>query len=214
MFSQVGKADCPEFLIVGPAGISNIGDDVYFEVEFDDETDLRSLVLEWTVQGGKLFEGQGTSKVRVSTNNASKQGKRLDSIVVQLKINGLPAGCKSTLSESAPLIEIPSFCLDEFGELDLEDELGRWDTFFAELQNNPTHLGFILIYIDSEDTRDSGMDRVSRVIKHAEFRKFDKSRLEFGISRAKDKRTQYWRIPEGGDYPPCDHCEIIKGRFQ
>lgn len=216
-FSQNAEAHCPKLTIVGPQGITNAGEDLSFKVEFTGKVELRNLDFEWTVVGGELIEGQGARRVRVSTKSILENNLEYAEVVAQIKVDGLPVGCERIATESANVIgrighRIPS---DEWADLEPEDEKGRLDVFFVELQNNPSHAGFIILFIGKDGKREDGLERIRRIIEHSNYREFDKSRLEFAISKDGEyKRTELWRIPDGADYPSCGDCEIIKGRFQ
>lgn len=80
--------------------------------------------------------------------------------------------------------------------------------------SEPKSIGFILLEFGEDSDSNRAKERVKRIIKHAEFRKFDKGRLIFGISKSERIRTICWRVPEQGEMPSCDDCEIIKGWFQ
>lgn len=193
VYSQNVEVKCPKFTIVGPAGIINAGEDFSFKVEFTNRVDSRTLDFEWTVVGGELIEGHGTRRVRVGTKSVLENRLEYAEVVAQIKVNGLPAGCERIATETANVIGrighlIPS---DEWADQEPEDENGRLDVFFAELQNNPSHVGFIILFIGKDGKREEGMERVRRIIKHSNYREFDKSRFEFAISKeGEHKRTQ------------------------
>ena len=72
------------------------------------------------------------------------------------------------------------------------------DTFFLELQNNPTSQGYIINY--GKDREVAGRERLLR--NHIVFRQQDASRITFirGANK-KEFNTQLWIIPEGAEPP-------------
>ena len=208
-FAQSTKSQCPKFTVIGPPGITIAGDDVFFTLEFEGDVDLSKSEPEWAVENGTIIEGQGTNRIRVVSKIPGANVKAV------ITINGLRQGCAGEASEIAPIADIPfGQPVDRYGDLSVGDELSRLDTFFAELGNKPTSIGFITISVGESGNLERGKKRVSRIIEHAKFREFDKGRLIFRITKGDENRTTLWRVPEHAEMPPCGECEILKGRFQ
>lgn len=209
-YAQSAESACPKFSVLGPSGITQPGEDVYFTLQFEGDFNPYKVDLEWKVENGQLMEGQGTSTIRVAS---SKHGGEDIKAVVVLK--GMREGCETEASETAPIAPLPhGQPVDTYGDLPLEMELSRLDTFFIELINNPPSTGFIVIGVGSDGELVQGKERMIRIINHAKFRKFDKALLNFGILKAEGTRTVLWRVPEGAELPSCRECEIVEGRSQ
>lgn len=205
-YAQSNQSLCPNIAVNGPAGITNPGDEIHFSLVIDRDVDLSKLEVEWTVEGGEIVDGQGSSSIR------AKSGPRNEAVVATVIIRGLAANCKNEASEIAPVSIIGCvFPSDVYGDLPLWDELARFDTFFAELQNNLTNKGYVLKQIGPIGDIEKTKQRIRRIVRHADYRKFDKRRLTFVISREEGSPTQLWRIPEDGEAPECTVCEVIHG---
>jgi hypothetical protein len=50
---------CPSIKVIGPAGITSIGDSMDFRLESD--TDLKGLRFHWSVDIGEIEQGAGNS---------------------------------------------------------------------------------------------------------------------------------------------------------
>jgi hypothetical protein len=101
---------------------------------------------------------------------------------------------------------------DEWGSSKLNDQRSRLDVAFAEVTNNPKNLGFFLLSITQKERLDSGNKRIQFILKHAKFRKFDASKIWFGLELAEEERTRFYRFPPGAESnAPCTNCLIIKG---
>ena len=94
--------------------------------------------------------------------------------------------------------------VDEFGRLSHCDHLSRFDSFFAELSQNPDHHGYIINYKPSNELpgqKDENF-REKFVRHHMAFRQFDASRITFIQGGYKeDFRTQLYRVPPGATAP-------------
>src|SRR5690606_34348699 len=122
--------------VVGPGGITTPGDDVTFVV--DTTADIKELKFHWTVSGGVIEEGEGTTAIKVRTSRADS-GKTIEATV---DVQGFEKGCPSRVWEQAPIDAIPEIgVLDEFANLEPDDVRARMDAFFLYLQNNPTNTG-------------------------------------------------------------------------
>ena len=204
-FSQSDRPLCPSISVVGPAGISNQGEEIKFSLSIEGDIDVDKIDSEWIVEGGEIIDGQGSSSIR------AKSAPGIKSVKATVIVRGLVANCSNEASDSAPISIIEDVISDEYGDLPLRDELARFDMFFAELQNNPTHKGYILKKIGPIGDLEKTRQRIRRIIRHADYRKFDKSRLTFVISREEGSPTQIWRITEDDEIPECPPCEVIHG---
>lgn len=202
-FSQASKANCPTISVVGPSRIMNEGETMKFAIVVGLVSPR--LNYKWKVENGQIINGQGTSEITVS-------GGEGNSIVkASVKIDGIPDGCDNSASETAAIAETPSCCfLVSWGSLKPDDERDHLDLFFAELQNNPTDTGLIVLAITNKEKLNLTNSRIRFVIKHAKFRKFDFIRLKFTLALSDEQLTTLFRIPIGGELP-CEKCLVING---
>ncbi len=127
-------------------------------------------------------------------------------VSVQLKISGLPSGCEDTVTESAPIEDVPPVCsFDEWGNLDPNEVRGQLDIIFATLSNNPKDKGLFVIYVNEKETLEPSNKRLLLIVRHAKFRKFDLSRLISKMGRFEEHRTVFYRVPPDAEIP-CPEC--------
>lgn len=203
--AQAGKKPaCPKITIIGPHQISEAGDTVTFVAEVSgNESNIK---YEWAVDQGTIVEGQGTPAIFVTSR------KRDSNIKATVRIDGLPLGCDNSATDMAVIAQPPPWCsTDSWGTMKPNDERARFDTFFVELLNNPTHFGLIILSVTAKEKLDPTNLRVKFVMHHARFRKFDTDRLIFGIELSDVRKITLFRVPPGAELP-CDNCVIVRGR--
>jgi len=200
-------AQCPTIKVIGPAGITNPGDDITFRVELN--VIGPKLRYSWSVDEGTIIKGQGTPEMTLATVG-------LDGVVVAatVKVYGLPQHCESSATESAGLVGRTNCIMpsDQWTTLKPNDERGRLDMFFAELSNSPDDVGVIVLTVTKDEKRDSTDSRIHFALKHAKFRKFDKSRLRFALDVGEERQTTLWRVLPGGEFP-CSECLVLPGEI-
>jgi methyl coenzyme M reductase subunit C-like uncharacterized protein (methanogenesis marker protein 7) len=74
------------------------------------------------------------------------------------------------------------------------------DTFYSELQNDPTASAVIII---KSKTKENIVRQIQPLLSAMYFRKYDSSRVTLRIIFDKDAEeiTQYWIVPIGADFP-------------
>jgi len=199
------SGQCPTLTVVGPAGITSSGEEMMFRAELN--VIGPKVSYSWSVNAGTIVKGQGTPEITIATTR-ELAGNSIEAIV---EVDGLPQNCERTASETAGVAALLIGCAaDEWGELKPNDERGRLDMFFAELTNNPSNIGLLILRVKEGDKLDPSNSRIQFVLKHAKFREFDKSRIWFALVIAEEKSTQVWRIPPGAE-PPCSDCLVFRG---
>lgn len=203
---DVASAQCPALTVIGPAGVTNPGD----EMEFRAEINVIGPKVEysWSVNAGTIVKGQGTARIAVLTD-ASLAGR---SVKATVDVGGLPQNCDRLASEMGGVDALPACGLpiDEWGEMKPNDERGRLDVFFAELMNNPDHVGVIILQVKAGEKLDPTNSRIQFVLRHVKFRKFNKSRIWFALEVAEEKSTKLYRMRPDTE-PPCGNCVIYRG---
>jgi hypothetical protein len=107
-------------------------------------------------------------------------------------------------SQEKPKAEL----FDEFGAVTCEDLIARQDAFIILLQNEPTAIGYAVIYGKKDDSRRSSW-RSKRIIDgQTEARGFDEQRLV--VIRGKEGaelQIQFWKVPAGAVKPNFNEIE-------
>lgn len=93
---------CPQITVRGPAGIPELGELIWFDVELSPEP-RSNLTYYWATNTGKINEGQSTKRVGVRY----LMEMRGTTLVATVKISGLPPNCGDAASEDTPLIWEP-----------------------------------------------------------------------------------------------------------
>ncbi len=194
------KCVCPTLSVTGPAGVTAPGETMTFTANVAGGTS-ETITYEWTVDNGTIIEGQGTPVIRVATT-ADLAGQNVTATVT-ISGTGLCEQCEKARSETAAVESIPS-CrdIDEFGVLANDEVRARLDSFFVELQNNPTATGYIINYGKARDVA----RRETLIRNHIRFRNFDASRIILlrGDQNGGMLRTRFVLCPSGAPAPTPD----------
>ncbi|MDQ3713597.1 MAG: hypothetical protein M3388_15430 [Acidobacteriota bacterium] len=188
---------CPTLSVTGPADVTAPGQTMTFTANVSGGTS-ESITYNWTVDRGTIIEGQGTPSIRVATT-ADMAGQ---SVRAEVTISGvgLCEECPRNASETAAVASPPSNReIDEFGVLAPDDVRTRLDSFFVELQNDPTATGYIINYGTARDVA----RRETLIRNHIAFRNFDASRINLVRGGENDRvlRTRFVLSPSGATPP-------------
>lgn len=160
----------------------------------------------WTVDKGTIFDGQGTTEITVDTTGLADQA-----VTAKVEIQGLSSECNRFGSASAKIEPLPNgHAFDEWLDLKRDDQRARLDMLFVALFNNPTHVAIITFKVKTGDRLDGANSRLQFVLKHAKFRKVDKTRLRFAFQPEEERSTRLDLMPLGATMP-CSQCVIFKG---
>lgn len=112
-------------------------------------------VYRWSVYGGTIIEGDGTSSVKIKPSGSS--------ITAKVAVEGLDSDCKNMASctliqESAP----PSRLFDRYDKLRFKDEKARLNNFATELRNEPGSQGYIIAYAEEGNDTRAAINRANR----------------------------------------------------
>lgn len=206
-FAVQAAGQCPVIKVVGPAGITNPGENVVFQAEIN--VVGPKLSYSWSIDKGTIMSGQGTKKITVDATGLSGED-----ITATVDVGGLPENCERTASEAtgiAPRIPCGLPADEWYGEMKPNDRRGLLDVFFAELANNPESVGLIVLRVLPNEKLDPSNSRIRFVLKHIEFRDFDKSRIWIALELSDEVSTRIYRMPPGADLPSCEGCLWFKG---
>lgn len=156
-------------------------------------------VFNWTVSGGTIIGGQGTSAITVDTT-----GLGGNSFTANVQVEGFDQTCPLTATcavTSNPLPVPRKF--DEFPSISFDDDKARLDNFAIELQGEPTARGFIVLYPGRRSRADQASllgERARRYLIST--RGIDASRL-IVVSGAPRERVTYelYIVPIGATPP-------------
>jgi len=156
-------------------------------------------VFNWTVSGGTIIGGQGTSAITVDTT-----GLGGNSFTANVQVEGFDRTCPltATCTVTGNPLPLPRK-FDEFPSISFDDDKARLDNFAVELQNEPTARGFIVLY----PGRRSRADQASRLGERARrylttSRGIDASRLIVVSGAPRERDTYELYIVPVGATPP------------
>ncbi|MCW5961884.1 MAG: hypothetical protein KIS76_17110 [Pyrinomonadaceae bacterium] len=199
-------SQCPEFKVVENSGMIDAGETVTFAAVFPDNFSLKNLSLEWSVNQGKSYDGDGTTQIRVITTK-DMEGSNL---VATLRVTGLPSNCVSTASETVIIKSIPTLePLRTFSEVSWQDEFSYMDSLIFRLSNDPNSRGYIQFYVKRTDDINKVSKRINELFDHVDRRKFNRNLIFFDVCAVDESLTIHWTVPDGADVPEMGDCEKI-----
>lgn len=208
LFAQSENSRCPSISVTGPSLVTQPDATMFFSVTVGNEEKNYNVKYKWTVDKGKIINGQGTTTIQVSTEGLSDV-----SLTATFDIEGLPKDCINTDSETGVIAQRAINEVHEYyPKLQINDELTRLDVFLATIDSRGKDLeGFMVFYID-EKNLPVLKKRIKLITKYLDRRNFPKSRITFAIitdNKTKDY-TYLWIMPPGTKIPDCESCEVIK----
>lgn len=189
----IQKCVCPTLDVTGPAGITAPGETMTFTANVSGGSG-ETVTYNWAVSAGTIIEGQGTPVIRVATTPEMAGGN----VTATVNIGGVCEECPRDKSETAGISNKPEpIDVDDFGKEPNDQIRGRLDTFFTQLQNNPSAQGYIIDYGTDRDVA----AREKLIRGHIAFRNQDASRFTFVRGEGTEIRTHLFIVPSGATPP-------------
>lgn len=133
--------ECPELEVLGPQWMMMRAKEPATFVLRSGQDEPESFRYVWSVENGTITSGQGTRVVEVVPLEHGTN------VRVTVTVTGFPSGCPNSASEIIGVEPAPHIgVVDEWGELQNDDQRGRLDVYFSELANNPNSTGVIIIH--------------------------------------------------------------------
>jgi hypothetical protein len=148
---------CPNVDVTCP-DVLKPGEPMTFTASISGGDPAVTPAFKWTVSGGTITSGQGTSSITVDRGD---DGRR--SVTAAVDVSGYVRECD--ISESCTLFpgDPPvSRKVDEYGDVRVGDEKARLDNFAVELQNDPTAYGYLICYGGRRGARGAARRRCER----------------------------------------------------
>jgi hypothetical protein len=155
-------------------------------------------VYNWTVSAGTIIAGQGTDTIRIDT-----KGLAGETVRASLSMGGYNLECAADCAVSIPLPRVVNRKFDEFPDISRNDEKARLDNFGIELQNDPTSIGYVIVYPGRASKRSEVQDHFGRVIDYlVNSRGMDKNRIRTIEGPKRDQLfVELWITPQGATPP-------------
>ncbi len=200
-FAEAQQKACPKLRIIEPAFAVKPGERLIFEVNSTETPDLKKSTFNWTVNQGKIVEGQGTRKIAVDTN-----GLRETTVTATLRVSA----CRHPVTGTGVVMDILPLRTDEFGRISVLELFHRVDQIFIEAQNDPASNGLIVNFGPLDEVE----NREKLIAYHVSIRGYDASRYSFARGEKEARiRTQIWFVPKDVDQETlCDDCKFIDAK--
>jgi len=192
---------CPTISVSGPSGVTEPGDSMTFTANVSGGGG--DVSYRWTVtRNGEpvSFSGDGSPVITVQTERNQQWAD--SNVRAQVTISGgnLCADCNKVREETAPVAGLPtSRLILEQGKAVPDEIKAAVDSFYIELNNNPSASGYIINYGTPREVA----KRESDIRKAIAFRKYDISRITFvnGGNTGVGPVSKYWLVPAGAEPP-------------
>ena len=191
------QPSCPSVEIACPTNISPEAP-VTLSARVAGGNPIIAPIYNWTVTGGTIIEGQGTSLIKVDT-----QGLAGQTIQATLTMGGHTLDCSATCTLSIPIPGAKPRKFDEFPDISRNDEKARLDNYAVELQNDPTATGYVLVYPARARKTTDAQKHSSRVIDYlVNSRGIDARRIVTMVGGSREQlKVELWIAPQGAKPP-------------
>lgn len=189
---------CPAVVVTCSDAVRS-GEDATFKVSVDSAAADVKYTYKWEVSAGTVAGGQGTPSIKVDTTGV------VAPVTAAVEVGGLPASCERVTSCATATFDGPK-CqrpLDEYGDINFEDEQARLDNFTIELQNDPAATAYILCYggrVGYEGEAHSRCERVRDYVSNTRGIAADRIVTADGGFR-ENLTVVVWLIPSGATLP-------------
>ena len=191
---------CPT-IFVNSQFVPKPDEPITVSVTLSEEAGKFDIKYFWTVKGGQILEGQGTSVIKATWQNFT------NSFLSTVKIEGLPENCENTASEIMNITPPPEAeKIDEFFGDASKLESGRIVKIIKAITENPSAQLFIIvphkkkIHLQKQTEKERGIRKM--LIKD---NKKIADRITFINILSLEQKVQLWLVPAGA-VPP----EIIQ----
>lgn len=203
----MAQSPCPTVSVVGPSGIVPIGESMTFTAKVEG-VDLSKIEYKWTVSGGKIVGGQGTSNVIIVTPPEIIG----ETTIALVEVSELPANCPKTASSSHIICTFPSHVsrlIGEFTENTLLIKKETLEIIKIELENDPTAKIYIVEKFKHETTSKFIRQRIENLYRYFyENSLISSKNIHIQIFFTKKNSTQIWIASESAEEPNKDIQKI------
>jgi hypothetical protein len=185
---------CPNIVISCPERIV-LGQPVDFSATVTGGS--TAPIYNWSVSGGTITTGQGTSSIRVDTSGQAGQ-----SVKATLSMTGYPMDCSaSCVINLPPPLECQKF--DTYPNIPRNDEKARLDNFAIALQNDPTSTAYVIIYPGPRSRSGDVQRHTARVVDYLiNSRGIDGHRVVTLVGTTRSELlVELWVCPQGAKPP-------------
>jgi len=188
--------ECPQVQIVCPTQIE-LGQPVVFDSLVNGTVGTSPLLYNWTVSGGTIIEGQGTSSIKVNASGLEGQ-----TLMATASLAGYGASstarCSASCSTQVPIAQT---CrkFDEYPEISRNDEKARLDNLGVALQNDPFATAYVIIH-PAQHAKPGDTEKRSRNVTDylISSRGLDSKRIVIQVGSPRPEAVvEIWLCPRG-----------------
>lgn len=183
---------CPTISIYGPMSFPNPDEPITYTALVGKDAEKYDIKYVWTVSGGEILEGQGTSVIKTTWKNSKNR------FVATVKIEGLPEHCDNTRSEVMHYTPAPEPI--KFAEflLPITDKSKNYK-LIETLQDDPSTQLYVIFYFKKNSAQKSMDQKIQQVVNYLiGENKIGKERIT-KVKAYSDKKEfiQFWLIGSG-----------------
>lgn len=187
--------ECPQVQIVCPSQVA-LGRPIVFDSIVTGTLGTSPLVYNWTVSGGTIIEGQGTSSIKVTSTGLEGQ-----SITASASLAGYDASSTRCSASCSVQIPVAQTCrkFDEYPEISRNEEKARLDNLGVALQNDPFATAYVIVH-PGEPGKPGDVEKRSRNVTDylINSRGMDGKRIVVQVGPARpEPSVEIWLCPRG-----------------
>jgi hypothetical protein len=190
---------CPQVSVSCPPTVDE-GANITFTANVSGGDQNVRPIFNWTVSAGTITDGQGTDRITVSTAGLGGNA----TVTATVDVSGYGPNCQASSSCTTTTSPIATAReIDEYGDLQYDDEKARLDNLAIELQNNPQASATIIVYGGRRSPVGTAQRRGERARTYlVNERGIDAGRITVvdGGFR-EDLTTELWVVPAGAQQP-------------
>ncbi|MCA1620064.1 MAG: PKD domain-containing protein [Acidobacteria bacterium] len=195
------RPPCPTVDVSCPSDPVKPGTPITFTASVSGGDSSVTPTFNWTVSAGTISSGQGTSSITVDTTGLPNNSN----VTATVDVGGYDRSCPTSDSCSTGITEAPGpRKIDEYGNINFNNEKARLDNYAIELQNDPTAQGYLVCYGGRRGRTGEAQRRCDRAKDYlVTTRGVDASRIvtvDGGFRE--DLTVELWIVPSGATPPP------------
>ena len=158
-FKEEDVAYCPSVRIEGSPYAPPPVDAITFRVKLNVNSASVKPRYVWSVSTGDIVAGQGTESITVAVPEHAK-----GEVVARVRLEGFSLECpgQSTTATARPAFGVQHVRLEEFGNINYEDELARLDHLAITVQQDPRLQVHIVFYGGRSSRQSEALRRALR----------------------------------------------------
>ncbi len=196
---------CPKVEVSSPTLNTAPGETITFIATIDEESEKKSVKYEWSVLGGDILEGQGTSTIKTQQKDVG------ESLTATVEVKILPDGCAVTDSETAA-----TWCplsvteIDEFSITATQIDKARLNNLAKQSKDNPVAQIYIIEQFKNNTSQKSIERKNQMIIDYLKTQGVDRDWITLLNAFDKEHQTRFILVPAGAQPPTCDDCITVR----